>query len=35
VNIVKVLNKKIKKIYAFPLRLKDLDASPVNIVAEI
>lgn len=35
VNIGKVLNKKIKKIYAFPLRLKGLDASPVNIVAEI
>jgi len=35
VNIEKVLNKKIKKIYAFPLRLKGLDASPVNIIAEI
>jgi len=35
VNIEKVLNKKIKRIYAFPLRLKGLDASPVNIVAEI
>jgi len=35
VNIGKVLNKKIKKIYAFPLRLKGLDASPVNIIAEI
>lgn len=35
VNIGKVLNKKIKKIYAFPIRLKGLDASPVNIVAEI
>jgi len=35
VNIGKILNKKIKKIYAFPLRLKGLDASPVNIIAEI
>jgi len=35
VNIGKILNKKIKKIYAFPLRLKGLDASPVNIVAEV
>jgi len=35
VNIGKILNKDIKKIYAFPLRLTGLDASPVNIVAEI
>jgi arylformamidase len=35
VNIEKIVNKKnIKRIYAFPLRLKGLDASPVTIVAE-
>jgi kynurenine formamidase len=35
VNLEKVLNQSIKRIYAFPLRLKGLDASPVNIVAEV
>jgi arylformamidase len=35
VNIEKIINEKnIKRIYAFPLRLKGLDASPVTIVAE-
>ncbi len=34
VNIGLILNKNIKKIYAFPLRLSGLDGSPVNIVAE-
>lgn len=35
VNIEKILDEKnIKRIYAFPLRLKGLDASPVTIVAE-
>jgi arylformamidase len=35
VNIGKILEKNIKKVYAFPLRLTGLDGSPVNIVAEI
>lgn len=35
VNIEVILNKHIKKIYCFPLRLVGLDASPVNMVAEI
>lgn len=35
INIHKVLNKKIKRIYAFPLRLVGMDASPVNMVAEV
>ena len=35
VNIGKILDKNIKKVYAFPLRLTGLDGSPVNIVAEI
>ena len=35
VNIGAVLDKNIKKVYAFPLRLTGLDGSPVNIVAEI
>lgn len=35
VNIGKILNQDVKKIYAFPLRLKGLDASPVNMVAEV
>jgi len=35
VNIGKILKKDIKKIYAFPLRLTGLDASPVNMVAEV
>ena len=35
VNIGIVAGKTIKRIYAFPLRLRGLEASPVNIVAEI
>lgn len=35
VNIEKMIDKNIKKVYAFPLRLTGLDGSPVNIVAEI
>lgn len=35
VNIKKIMGKKIKKIYAFPLRITGIDGSPVNIVAEI
>lgn len=35
INIEKMIDKKIKQIYAFPLRLKGMDASPVNMVAEI
>ena len=35
VNVGRILDKKIKRIYAFPIRLKGLDASPVNMVAEI
>ena len=34
VNVGKIVNEKVKRIYAFPLRLKGLDASPVTIVAE-
>jgi arylformamidase len=35
VNTGIVADKTIKHIYAFPLRLRGLEASPVNIVAEI
>jgi len=35
VNLSKVRGKSIKRIYAFPLRLRGLDASPVNMVAEV
>ncbi|MBW2059610.1 MAG: cyclase family protein [Deltaproteobacteria bacterium] len=35
VNIARVVDKKIRMICAFPLRLKGLDASPVSMVAEI
>ena len=35
VNTGKILNQTVKTIYAFPLRLKGLEASPVNIVAEL
>jgi len=35
VNIGEILDKNIKKVFAFPLRLTGLDGSPVNIVAEI
>jgi arylformamidase len=34
VNVGRIANEKVKRIYAFPLRLKGLDASPVTIVAE-
>jgi arylformamidase len=35
VNIEKILNENnIRRVYAFPLRLKELDASPVTIVVE-
>jgi kynurenine formamidase len=34
VNIGIIADKKIKRIYAFPLRLRGLEASPVNMVAE-
>ncbi len=35
VNIGIVADKTIQRIYAFPIRLKGLEASPVNIIAEI
>lgn len=35
VNIGTILTRQIKRIYAFPLRLTGLDASPVSIVAEV
>lgn len=35
VNLGQLIGKKFKRIYAFPLRLRGLDASPVNIVAEV
>ena len=35
VNIGIMVGKKIRRIYAFPLRLKGLEASPVTIVAEV
>jgi len=35
VNMGPILEKSISRIYAFPLRLVGLDASPVNIVAEV
>jgi kynurenine formamidase len=35
VNMGPILGKTISRIYAFPLRLVGLDASPVNIVAEV
>ena len=35
VNIGIMVGKKIRRIYAFPLRLKGLEASPVTIVAEM
>lgn len=35
INIARVIGKKINRIYAFPLRLEGMDASPVNMVAEI
>jgi arylformamidase len=35
INLGKLIGRKIRSIYAFPLRLRGLDASPVNMVAEI
>ena len=35
VNLARLIGKKIKRIYAFPLRIRGLDASPVNMVAEV
>ena len=35
VAIERILHKPVKRIYAFPLRFIGLDASPVNMVAEI
>jgi len=35
VNMGPILTQQIKRIYAFPLRLAGLDASPVSIVAEV
>jgi arylformamidase len=35
VNFAPILSRSIRRIYAFPLRLVGLDASPVNIVAEV
>jgi arylformamidase len=35
VNLGRLVGKKIKRIYAFPLRIRGLDASPVNMVAEV
>jgi len=34
-DLSRMENGRIKRIYAFPLRLKGLDASPVNVVAEL
>ncbi len=35
VNLERILHKTIHRIYAFPLRLERLEASPVNMVAEV
>ena len=35
VNMGPILEKKITRIYAFPIRLVGLEASPVNIIAEV
>ncbi len=35
VNFAPILNRSIRRIFAFPLRLVGLDGSPVNIVAEV
>jgi arylformamidase len=35
VNMAPILNRSIHRVFAFPLRLVGLDASPVNIVAEV
>jgi kynurenine formamidase len=35
VNFAPILNRSIRRVFAFPLRLVGLDASPVNIVAEV
>ncbi len=34
VNLGRLLGRRIRRLYAFPLRLRGLDASPVNMVAE-
>ena len=34
VNVGRIADQNVKRIYAFPLRLKGLDASPITIVAE-
>jgi kynurenine formamidase len=35
VNMGPILQKSISRIYAFPIRLLGLEASPVNIIAEV
>jgi kynurenine formamidase len=35
VNMGPILKRQIRRIYAFPLRLTGLDASPISIVAEL
>jgi arylformamidase len=35
VNVAPILNRSILRVFAFPLRFVGLDASPVNIVAEV
>lgn len=35
VNVGRIVDRSVRAIYAFPLRLKGLDASPVTMVAEI
>ena len=34
-NLMPILGKKVKRVYAIPLMLKGLDASPVNMFAEV
>ncbi len=34
INVGLIAGKSVKRIYAFPLRLRGLDGSPVNVVAE-
>jgi arylformamidase len=34
-NLMPLLGKKVKRVYAIPLMLKGLDASPVNMFAEV
>jgi len=35
VNLSKVVNRKIKKVYAIPLRIKGADGSPATVFAEV